>query len=269
MPGNAMKPRAVSALLALGLIAFAAVPAPAAVPADTTWSETVRIPVEAVWIAGTETPPESLACRFASGAFTVNGIRLFRKCGDPVSMDPKTASDLRTIPRVQSLLEEGKSFRDAAAIYNDEIDSLLTAAAQTYETKGPAAAMVVLESSDLIDEALVTGYREIRIRRAGRGKEWKIYPSFIREEEAKPGKALLVLDRLRELSRWPSPPKALIITSAGEVVPLSGTVEAARDQVKFLLSGGDPASLPPGPIWKSSEDVICDFLAAARRARER
>jgi len=255
-------------LLALGLLAGRAGPVPAA-PADTTWSETVRIPVKALWIAGASSPAESLACRYAGGEFTINGIRLFHRCGDPVTVDRKLANDLDRVPRVQALLHRGMSFRDAAAIYNDEIDSLLTAAARAFDDKGPAAATVLLEGSDLIDEALVSGYQEIRIRRTGRGKEWDIYPSLIREEETKPERAGVVVGRLRELSRWEDPPAGLIITSAGDVVPLSGSVQDARAQVKFLLSGGDPASLPPGPIWKSSDDVICDFLAAARRTRER
>jgi hypothetical protein len=76
-----------------------------------------------------------------------------------------------------------------------------------------------------------------------------------------------VVDRLRAPTRWPSPPAALIITSSGEVVPLTGGVAAARAQTRFLLTGGDPQSLPPGPIWRDSDDVLCDFPAAARWAR--
>jgi hypothetical protein len=164
-------------------------------------------------------------------------------------------------------MKQGATFRDAAAVYNDEIDSLLVAGAAAFRAKGPAAAMAVLESSDLLDEALVTGYEEIRIRRKGRGKEWNVYPALIRQEATKPERAREVVDRLRALTRWPSPPAALLITSAGEVVPLTGGVAAARAQTRFLLAGGDPQSLPPGPIWKDSEDVLCDFLAAARRSR--
>jgi len=208
---------------------------------DIAWADTVRIAAEKTWVAGTATGSDPLVCAFSSRGFFINGIPMFVKPPLPG--------------------QEG-------------IDSLELAAARAFHAGGAEAARRVFAASDLVDTVAVSENGNFRMTRAD-GLSYDTGADNILHDhgelvgEADLAEAERTRAALETVARWSRPPAALIITSSGSVIPLTGDAGAAERQVNFLLSGSDPDSLPPGPIWKDSRDLIRDFEAVGRRSRSR
>ena len=208
---------------------------------DTAWADTVRVAAEKAWVAGIATASDPLVCAFSSRGFLINGIPMFVKPPLPG--------------------QEG-------------IDALELAAARAFRAGGADTARRVFAASALVDTVVVSENGDFRITRAdglsydtGADNILHNHGELVGEEDL--AKAERTRAALETVARWSRPPAALIITSSGSVIPLTGDAGAAERQVNFLLSGSDPDSLPPGPIWRDSRDLIRDFEAVGRRSRSR
>ncbi len=203
---------------------------------DTTWADTLRVETARTWIAGRPSTSDPLVCSFSPDGFFVNGIRMFVK---------------PTVPGGEAM------------------DRVELEAARAYRRGGAAEASGVLAASALVDSATVNEAGEMRIFRADGLSYTRNADDVLHDHGERVGEADLRLagkmaSTLETVARWSPPPTALIITSAGSVMPLKGDAGTIEAQVDYLLSGADPDSLPPGPIWKGSEEVFRDFRSAGR-----
>jgi hypothetical protein len=208
---------------------------------DTTWADTVRVAAAKTWIAGNPSTSDPVICTFSSKGFFLNGIQMFVR---PTLPGQEKMNDVE--------LDAARAFRD----------------------RGADAARKVFAASALVDTATVTEDGVMNISRAD-GLSYGTSADNILHNRGelvgevdllKAGRTMSALETVR---RWSPPPTALIITSFGSVVPLNGDLGTVESQVDYLLSGANPDSLPPGPIWKDSEEIFRDFEYAGRKSRNR